>query len=239
MSKRPFIRGNSIWVTTVAFMNLFNDLEVRNYTERYGNGYDRRLKVDVSLDTKERLQHKLLAGGHKKLEQSDTRLPRISIQIANITPDRARYTGKNFKRTIAQNGTDIVTDIQPYPVKVEYTVSIWAKYFEHYAQILENVIPWFDSYLTVGVKERNFGIERELKVNLNDVGQNSTFELEGSQARLVRGDMSFTVETQMYKVLNDNDSDVIHKATTVLVEMINPISSETIVVEVDPLDFIT
>jgi hypothetical protein len=103
MSKRPFISGNSIWVTTVAFMQLFKDMEVRNFKERYSEEYDRRLKVDVSLDMKERLQYKLLAGGHKKLEQSDTRLPRISIQIGDIQPDLDRYTGKNMPRRLSRD----------------------------------------------------------------------------------------------------------------------------------------
>jgi len=236
MGNRPFILGNCIWQSTVGFMQLFEDIEVRNYTERYGPDYTRRLKVDVVLDMKERIQHKLLAGGHKVLEQTDTRLPRISIQIANIIPDIARYSGKNIKRRLNQNlnkvthSSSISYDIQPFPINIEFTVSIWAKYFEHYAQILENIIPYFDPYVTVGVKERNFGIERNLKVSLTSVGQNSTFEMEGNVARIIRGDLAFTVETVAYKTLHENISEIIEKVQCHIIDIITPITSETITI---------
>jgi hypothetical protein len=62
--------------------------------------------------------------------------------------------------------------------------------------------------------------------------------MEGSQARIIRGDFTFNVETMMYKVKEDLRDSVIHKASIVLVDVYNPITSETIVVEVDMEDFI-
>jgi hypothetical protein len=237
-TQRPFIVGNSLWVTTVGFMQLFQDLEVRNYQERYDPNFDRRLKVDVSLDMKERIQYKLLAGGHKELEQADTRLPRISIQMVNIQPDLQRYNGKGFKRTLKRQQDGLVYDIQPFPINIEYSVSIWAKYFEHYAQLLENIIPWFDPYVTVGVKERNFGIERELRVKLDSVGQSSTFELEGGAARIIRGDMTFTVETFAYKTQTDITEGIIYEVNVPIVDIVTPLSSETISISGSPEDMI-
>jgi len=236
---RPFIQGNSIWLSTVAFLQLFEDIEVRNYDQRYGGDFDRRIKVDVTLDMKERIQHKILAGGHKEMEQADTRLPRISIQITNITPDIQRYSGKNYKRKLQVSDDGNAYDFQPFPINIEYSVSIWAKYFEHYSQILENIIPWFDPYVMVGVKERNFGAERQLKVGLNSVGQSSTFELEGGASRLIRGDMAFTVETYAYKSQEDLRSSTIYNTNVVVVDIQNPISSETISISADKGDIIT
>ena len=244
---RPFILGNSIWITTTAFMQLFEDIEVRNYNTRYNSqDYTKRLKVDVSLDTKERVQYKLLAGGHYELEQKDTLLPRIGIQIAAIVPDIERYSGKNAKRTFSSNVSEQVGsfplksattyDLQPFPIKITYTVSLWAKYFEHYAQLLENILPWFDPYVIVGVKERNFGIERELKVSLVDVGQSLTFEMEGGAARIVRGDLTFDVESYAYKTLNENFSNLILKTEIHIIDIVTPISSETISISADAND---
>jgi hypothetical protein len=237
-TNRPFIVGNSIWVTTTGFLQLFQDLEVRNYQERYNPTFDRRLKVDVSLDMKERIQYKLLSGGHKQLEQSDTRLPRISIQMTNIQPDLQRYNGKNFKRTLKRKEDGLIFDIQPFPINIEYSVSIWTKYFEHYSQLLENILPWFDPYVTVGVKERNFGIERELRVRLDSVGQSSTFELEGGAARLIRGDLSFVVETFAYKTQTDLTKGIIYNTNVTIVDVVTPMSSETISISGSPEDMI-
>jgi hypothetical protein len=238
MSKRPFILGNSLYVTTTAFLQLFEDLEVRNYEQVYGNTVTRRLKVDVSLDMKERVQYKILAGGHKALEQADTRLPRISVQITNILPDVARYTGKNTKRRLRRSEDGEFFDVQPFPIKVEYSVSIWCKNFYHYSQLLENILPWFDPYIIVGVKERNYNIERELKISLNSVGQNSTFELEGSASRLIRGDLSFTAETFSYKVKEDLSSSIIYNTNVTVVDIINPITSETVSISADKNDLL-
>ena len=246
---RPFILGNSTWITTTAFLQLFEDIEVRNYNTRYDSqDYNKKLKVDISLDTKERVQYKLLAGGHYELEQKDTRLPRIGIQIAAMVPDVERYSGKNAKRTFSSNVSEkiadfplkssVTYDLQPFPIKITYTASIWAKYFEHYAQILENIIPWFDPYVIVGVKERNFGIERELKVSLVDIGQSLSFEMEGGAARLVRGDLTFDVETYAYKTMNEDLDTLILKTDIHISDIISPISSETISISAEQSDML-
>jgi hypothetical protein len=231
MSHRPFIIGNSTWLTTIAFMQLFNDLEVRNFVYRYDEEYTKALKVDVTLDMKERIYHKLLHGGHKELEQADTRLPRLSIQIDAISPRQEDYTGKDNKRLLKRGADNsIESDIQPYPVRIDYTVGIWCKKFEHYAQIIENIIPWFDPYVTVGVKERNLNIKRDLKVQLTGVNNNSNFVMQGSDQRIIRGEMNFSVDSWMYKVKKTQTDDIIFKSSILLVDIITPMSSEIITI---------
>lgn len=229
MSHRPFIIGNSTWLTTVAFMQLFNDLEVRHFDTRYGETYSKALKVDVTLDTKERIYHTLLNGGHKELEQADTRLPRLSVQIDSINPRQEDYTGKDNQRLLNREDSGLHTDIQPYPVRIDYTVGIWCKKFEHYVQILENLIPWFDPYTTVGVKERNLGIERQLKVQLTGVNNNSNFVMQGVDQRIIRGEMTFSVDSWMYKVQH-KDGNQITKADIVVADIKTPMSSEIITI---------
>ena len=229
MSHRPFIIGNSTWLTTVAFMQLFNDLEVRNFTTRYGEQYTKALKVDVTLDMKERIYHKLLHGGHKELEQADTRLPRLSIQIDSINPRPEDYTGKDSPRLLKRSDSGIESDIQPFPVKIDYTVGIWCKKFEHYAQIIENIIPWFDPYVTVGVKERNLDIQRDLKVQLTGVNNTSNFVMTGTDQRIIRGEMTFSVDSWMYKV-KKQDGNQITKASILVVDILTPMSSEIITI---------
>ena len=89
-----------------------------------------------------------------------------------------------------------------------------------------------------GVKERNFGIERELKVALTAVGQNHTFEMEGQQNRIIRGDLSFSVQTVAYKTLNENFKDIIEKVEVHVIDIVTPINSETISISADAGDFI-
>jgi hypothetical protein len=218
------------------------DMEVRNYTTPFGSTFDRRLKVDVTLDTKEAIQHKLLSGGHALMEQADTRLPRIAIQINGINPDINRYAGKNFPRlltkTITNGSASATIDVQPYPVTIEYGVGIWCKYFEHYSQILENIIPFFDPYVTCSVRERNYGIERELRISLTSVGQqlNFNYQTGQNQSRMIRGDLTFTVDTIMYKTKDDNLNNLIQNMNINIIDIVSPLSSETITISAGPTD---
>ena len=230
MSRRPFIIGNSVWLTTVGFLQLFNDFEVRNYSTRYNEEYTKALKVDVTLDMKERIYLKLLEGGHAELEQADTRLPRLSVQLDAINPRTEDYTGKDQRRILVRGENYNDKDIQPYPVTIDYTVGIWCKYFEHYAQILENIIPWFDPFTTVSVKERNLGIERELTVKLTGVSQNSNFVMQGTDQRIIRGEMNFSVNSWMYKVRDQNETGRVTMANILVVDIATPITSEIITI---------
>lgn len=245
MSNRPYIQGNSVWLTTLAFKQLFHDLEIRNYSDRYGSNdtVTRRLKVDVGLDTKERIYDYLMAGGHAELEQADVRLPRISIQMDGIEPDMARHKGKGVKRLlnttkVAGGSTQYTYDFQPVPMNMNFTVGIWCKKMEHYCQIVENILGWFESYVTVGVKERNYGIERELCVKFNGHNQEMTFEMQGGQERVIRGSMNFTVETVAYKTMETTQTGIIEKVEVHVIDIITPWSSETIEIKVDEDDVI-
>jgi hypothetical protein len=53
-------------------------------------------------------------------------------------------------------------------------------------------------------------------------------------ARIIRGDMTFKVETHAYSYLNKQDSNIINKVETHIIEIMNPITSETVIVESVP-----
>lgn len=224
---RSFIYGNSTWVTTVAFMQMFDGIEVRNYDERYGSVAE-RIPVQVSLDTKERIYYQLKHGGFKALEQQDTRLPRISIQINDIGLRTEDYTGKEQKRILFKNDDEVKRDIQPVPITINYTVGIWAKYFEHYAQIIENIVPYFDPYATVEVKERNLDLVRELQYTLTGITQGSNFRVTGNDVKVIRGEMTFDAKSYMYKILNENAYDLILKTYASVIDITTPINSNTV-----------
>lgn len=243
---RPIICSNSIWITTTAFTQLFTGMKVRRIDEntgRYGEA-NADIPVDISLDTKERIYYQLKYGGYKKMEQADTRLPRIGIQIQAINPAIDRYTGKmrgrrlKINNTYDQNGVisnrDSFFDIQPVPCDITYLVTVWCQNVEYWTQIMENIIPWYDSYMLVGVKERNLNIEREIKVTLESVSPNFSFAMNSTtDKRIVRGELTFKCETVMYKLQNTG-GNVIEKVFVDIIDVTSPITSETITIEYKP-----
>jgi hypothetical protein len=224
---RPYILGESTYVTTLAFMQLFQGIEVRNFAERFGET-TRRIPVQVSLDTKERLYYQLKHGGFRAMEQQDTRLPRISIQMNDIALRLEDYTGKGQDRILFRDDDEIKRDIQPVPVNITYTVAIWAKYFEHYIQIVENIVPLFDPYATVEVKERQLDIAREISYTLDGLSNGSTFKVSGDDQRVVRGEANFTAKSIMYKIMNENTYDLITKVYGTLIDIETPVNSMTV-----------
>jgi hypothetical protein len=229
---RPYIIGESTYVTTLAVMQLFQGIEVRVFKQRYGEVL-RRIPVQVSLDTKERIYYQLKTGSFKEMEQQDIRLPRISIQMNDISLRLDDYTGKGQDRILFRNEDEVMRDIQPVPITISYTVGIWAKYFEHYIQIIENIVPLFDPYVTVEVKERNLDIAREIQVTLDGVSNGTNFKVSGNDARVVRGDATFTAKTVMYKTLNKNVYDLILKVYGTLIDITTPVNSMTVALSAD------
>jgi hypothetical protein len=227
MSARPFIISNSIYITTVAFAQLFEGLEIREFDVMYGSTL-RRFPVQVSLDTKERLYYQLKHGGFKALEQQDTRLPRISIQLTDINLRIEDYTGKEQERILFRGNDELKRDIQPVPVAMSYTVGIWAKNWTHYAQIVENILPLFDPYATVEVRERNLDIARELQFTLNGLSQGSNFKVTGNDQKIIRGEATFTAKSYMYKVMREVSDEFIEKVYATLIDISTPINSTTI-----------
>ena len=224
---RPFIVGESVYVTTLAFLQLFQGMEVRNFLQRFGET-TRRIPVQVSLDTKERLYYQLKHGGFKSLEQQDTRLPRISIQMNDIALRLEDYTGKEQDRILFRDQDDFKRDIQPVPITITYTVGVWAKYFEHYIQLISNIVPMFDPYATVEVKERNLDIAREIQFNLDGISNESNFKVSGDDAKIIRGSATFTAKTVMYKVMNETTYDLITKAYGSVIDIVTPVNSMTV-----------
>ena len=123
-------------------------------------------------------------------------------------------------------------DVQPVPFTISYLVGIWCNYVEHWAQLMENILPYYDPYLTLGIKERNLGIERELMVKLTGVSPNFSFQQTtgGTEKRIVRGELNFDVETFIYKQEISDISDIIHEANIRVIDIVSPLSSETITI---------
>ena len=162
------------------------------------------------------------------MEQQDTRLPRISIQMNDISLRLEDYTGKEQERILFRDDDSIKRDIQPVPINITDTVGIWAKYFEHYIQIVENIVPLFDPYATVEVKERQLDIAREIQVNIDGISNGSSFKVTGNDQRVVKGEANFTAKSIMYKTMNENTYDLITKVYGSIIDISTPVNSMTV-----------
>lgn len=225
MSQHFYFR--TLWEHITAFADLFNDISVYVYDKdknspTYGQPIGRKL-VPIVLAPKEKVISVLnvLLGSEKP--EVDNVLPKISILWNGFAYDPPRQKGRTQKRelfveyttTEALNLLDdpnSVTapedninvrvkhyDIQVVPYKMEFEMSIWSKYMDDGAQILEMICPFFAPDRVVSLRERGIGIEKQAKVTLNSVTPNFATDLNEPDRRIVQWNLSFTMECDLYK----------------------------------------
>ncbi len=217
----------TLWEHITAFSDLFNDISVYVYDKdknspTYGQPIGRKL-VPIVLAPKEKVISVLnvLLGSEKP--EVDNVLPKISILWNGFAYDPSRQKGRTQKRelfveytttealNLLEDPTSVTDpednanvrvkhyDIQVVPYKMEFEMSIWSKYMDDGAQILEMICPFFAPDRVVSLKERGVGIEKQAKVTLNSVTPNFATDLNEPDRRILQWNLSFTMECDLYK----------------------------------------
>ena len=134
-------------------------------------------------------------------------VPRIDLSLTNIAYDPGRAAGVNDYRYFQDNTQEgqiinaMFKDYNPAPYNYTYTLYIKTDYMNDFAQIMENILPYFNPKLNLRVKEFSFlNLERDLQVTLEnpniDFGNTDLTKLD---MRQLNGDISFVVEGFQYR----------------------------------------
>jgi hypothetical protein len=91
----------------------------------------------------------------------------------------------------------IDTQTVPYILNIEMT--IWTKYMDDMAQLLENILPFFNPDAPVSLYERGVGTERIVQVKLDSISPNFVMELTNTDRRVLQANLSFQMELNFYK----------------------------------------
>lgn len=203
---KSYFYPKSFYTSIVAFADIFNDMTIRVYDSTTDQIIGIK-PVPVTLSPKEKIVQILKSqnGVNDVDPQIDNYLPRISIYMTGFNRNPERSRGKNEKRLInieydeEERTRTLQTDIQGVAYDLQFEVTIWAKYQIDGMQIIENILPWFDPEIHVSVKERNFGIEKKCKVTLDSVSQNHVYEYGEKERRILQWNLSFTMESMVWK----------------------------------------
>jgi len=212
----------------VALTDMFDNMVVYKYaTDTTSAGYgtsSQAISIPINFGPveKEYLQriedHEYVASGtdatgYKSVEAVGQRyylyLPRMSLILNGIAYDAERAYGVNewrewFQEVLELSGSDIdeiLQDYAPAPYNYNFTLSIMTDSMDYFAQIIENILPYFNPKLYLRVKEFSFlNIERDLPVTIN--GVNPEFispEIIDTERRYVNGTIDLTVEGWQYR----------------------------------------
>jgi hypothetical protein len=99
------------------------------------------------------------------------------------------------------NPDTVLRDYAPAPYDINYTLYLMADSMDYFAQIMENILPYFNPALFLRVKEFSFlNLERDLRVTMPGVvPEFISPEMNDSDRRLVNATMDLTVEAWQYR----------------------------------------
>ncbi len=150
---------------TIAVVNMFKDIIVYNYDDA-GN-ITKELDVEILVNP---VEAQYRARTNDQQMQYVPKFPRIEVNYNGMNFDETRLVSPNTERfwnnanveLIIKDHQDTVLtelngafkDFMPIPYNYEFTVKIFTEKMDHYAQIAENIFPYFALYnSTLRVKE--------------------------------------------------------------------------------------
>lgn len=233
---------------SVAILNMFNNFKVVKH-DRDGNAIIER-NVPITWGPVEKYHldrienHYVDADGIQHNIKYYEEIPRMALTLNGIVYNSERATGVNqwrtwFKESLELNDANtevdtILTDYQPTPYDYNFTLSIKADSTDNLAQILENILPYFNPKLMLRVKEFSFlNIERDLPVKMDGVNPEFVGDEGENDTKFVNATINLTVEGWAYrkfaysKVINVINKKYIRNDTGIYLEGFSVTAVET------------
>lgn len=184
----------------IALLDMFNNLKVNKYSDSSRTESTRTLRVPIVTHF-----DKSFANWYSNACYKTKPLP---LPIGGLRFERKELNDRNRTQTthcrnIFSNATDRwLQDIQPTPYYLHYTLEFLMDSKSDFGQITENIIPYFNTFRTLRIKEWDFApdIERKIPVYLTPAQDEFKDELEaGSGHRYINTKFNLRVEVDFYR----------------------------------------
>jgi len=204
-----FYYPETIKGVTVAFLDVFNQIIVKKYDK--DRNFVKDIKVPIQFGPIEKAHHDRLENHHfdtNNVERGNRfyqSLPRMSVTMDGLAYNADRAYGVNEDRywkgeELDTNDEIIFQDYQPTPCDINFTLHIKTDSMDYFAQIMENILPFFNPAIQLRVREFSFlNIERDLKMNLNSVNTDFIEDMNNEDTKYCNASLSFTVEAYVYR----------------------------------------
>ena len=204
-NSKVWYSAGTIRAITLGVSDMFNDIKVR----RFANDFITVVKeIDVPLHiapkTKEYYERKedySSSGGQRYYQQ----VPAMALLFTGLSYAPSRVSSPNEQRSwpypvSADVDPDYFNDYQPSPWDFQFELRIRSESMEDYVQIVEQIHPFFNSALTIRMREIPFlNVARNLRVNLDGNNLDIPTEMSGTDMNQIDGVVNFTVEGYLYR----------------------------------------
>jgi len=196
----PFYYVRTQEKAEIAFLDMFNDLRINKYTDLTRTDFTKTLHVNIVMQ-----YDKDFANWYRNIcnKRRPTPLPIGGLRYVRKEPNNANRTQSTYCRNIFSRATDQwLQDIQPTPYYLYYSLEFLMDNKSDFGQITENIVPYFNTFRTLRIREWDFApdIERKIPVYLTGVEDKFEDEVEaGSAHRLIHATFNFRLDVDWYR----------------------------------------
>ena len=182
-------------------MDMFNDIQVNRYVDATRTQFDRVVRVPLMVS-----YNKNFANWWRNQQTAGYAqpIPLGALRYLRKEPNSAGRTQTTYARKIFSKATERwISDIQPTPYFLYYTMEFICDNLSDFHQINENITPYFNTFRTLRIKEFDFApdLERKIPVYLQSVEDKMEDELDNNSAkqRLYTIAYTFRLEVDWYR----------------------------------------
>lgn len=209
---QTFYYPRTIKNITVSLMDMFNNMVVQKYDEN--NNFIANKIIPLQFGPVEKYHQDRIENHYYDVSAVEhgqryyMMIPRMAVTLDGIAYNGNRAYGVNewrywFTETLQLSGTniaDVFSDYQPTPYDLTYTLHIRTDKMDYFAQIMENILPYFNPMLALRVKEFSFlNVERDLPVHLENISTEFVDDIGENDSKEVNASITLRVEAFMYR----------------------------------------
>lgn len=192
---------------TMALLDMFNSMEVYNYSSATSYDVVSIIKVPIKFGVPDKayLFNLQQASGKKYYPK----IPAILINLENITYNPDRASSVNEVRSFYDSQLDISQvdqfweNYQPAPYDLSFKMVVVTESMDHTLQIMENILPYFNPTNYLRIKEFDFlNLERNLRVELTNTYFEYPESMSEEESRYFKLNISLNVQAVLYRPID-------------------------------------
>ena len=166
----PFFYVRTIEKCIIALLDVFNNVRINKYTDISRTSYTKTVHVPIVTHNSSNFANWVST---TKTTKPLLPVPIFGLRYENMVYDEANRIQPMYLREIFSKATEQwFRTIQPTPYAVTFKLTALCDNMSDFNQIKENIIPYFNKYLTIKIKEFDFipDLERPIQVELTNIG---------------------------------------------------------------------
>jgi len=148
---RPFYYVRTLEKVEIALLDMFNNLTVNKYHDVSRTTFDKSVPVPLMTHLDKNFANHWRNRQKKRIPLP---LPCAGLRFKGMTQDTSNRTQTTYDRKIySESSMQWINDIQPTPYQVTYDIQLLSDNRSDWAQLIENIVPYFNPHRTLRIRE--------------------------------------------------------------------------------------